>query len=181
MGPLHNRIVDPIKNRYPSRSHCPETPRAGSSPMNNSPSRLGYFVLVRLAAQGNPPDQSALDRTLKPYFSCRLGLSDGQWRTLLANTLDELSAEGWIEAKTLPPDRRRPRGMLPIFGRHGTSRGGQMAQIAESATDGAGFGHQAQRPIPNGSGWPRRMGCGPRCSSNSINSRSIRSPRRTRP
>ncbi len=67
--------------------------------MKNSPSRLGFFLLVRLAAQGNPPDPSALDRALKSYFACRLGLSDGQWRTLLANTLEELSAGDWIEQK----------------------------------------------------------------------------------
>ncbi len=65
--------------------------------MNNSPSRLGYFILLRLRVQGNPPNQAALDRALNPYFSCRLGLSDGQWRMLLANTLKELAAQGWME------------------------------------------------------------------------------------
>lgn len=67
--------------------------------MDNTPSRLGEMILVRLAAAGNPPSQSALERCLKPYFSCRLGLSDGQWRTLLENTLDELAHQGFVERK----------------------------------------------------------------------------------
>ncbi len=64
-----------------------------------APSRLGNFILVRLAAAGNPPSRSVLDQTLKPFFSGRLGLSDGQWRSLLGHTLEELADAGLIEAR----------------------------------------------------------------------------------
>lgn len=67
--------------------------------MDTTPSRLGELILVRLAAAGSSPGQSVLERGLKPYFSCRLGLSDGQWRTLLDNTLDELASQGFVERK----------------------------------------------------------------------------------
>ncbi len=67
--------------------------------MDGSPSRLGHFILIRLAAAGNPPSRSVLDQALKPYFSNRLGLSDGLWRTLLANTLEELTVAGGIERR----------------------------------------------------------------------------------
>ena len=67
--------------------------------MEISPSRLGNFILLRLAAVGNPPNRKVLDQALKPYFSCRLGLADGQWRMLLDNTLLELAGYGWIEER----------------------------------------------------------------------------------
>ena len=63
------------------------------------PSRLGHFILVRLAAVGNPPSRTVLDQTLKPYFADRLGLADGQWRKLLGNTLEELAGSRWIEER----------------------------------------------------------------------------------
>ena len=79
--------------------------------MDLAPSRLGNFVLVRLSASGNPPSRTVLDQTLKPYFSCRLGLSDGQWRKLLANTLDELAGMGFIEQR---PYRLSPAGWAAL-------------------------------------------------------------------
>lgn len=74
--------------------------------MEISPSRLGNFILLRLAAVGNPPTRPVLNQALKPYFACRLGLTDGQWRLLLDNTLIEMTGYGWIEERpfrlTLP-------------------------------------------------------------------------------
>jgi hypothetical protein len=74
--------------------------------MEISPSRLGNFILLRLAAVGNPPSRSVLKQALKPYFSVRLGLTDGPWQRLLDNTLAEMTGYGWIEERpfrlTLP-------------------------------------------------------------------------------
>lgn len=67
--------------------------------MDTTPGRLGELILARLTAAGNSPSSSALERCLKPYFSCRLGLSDGQWRTLLENTLNDLAEQGFVDRK----------------------------------------------------------------------------------
>ncbi|MEX0718284.1 MAG: hypothetical protein WD066_16945 [Planctomycetaceae bacterium] len=70
--------------------------QANQPPSPLSP--LSGFVLGRLLA-GGKVTRSVLDQALRRYFANRLGLGDGEWRTSLDRTLDELQQCGLIERK----------------------------------------------------------------------------------